>query len=122
MKKLMVAAAAISIFGCAAYRPIVDMRNVNKYQYEYDLKECQAYAKQISPSTNAVVGLGVGGVIGGGLGAIVGAFFGCAGDGAALGAALGGAQGAAGGAAGGVVAQKTIINNCMMGRGYNVLY
>jgi hypothetical protein len=44
-----------------------------------------------------------------------------AGSGAAVGAATGGAVGVGAGAYSGVKDQEQIINNCMRGRGYNVL-
>ncbi|MGD9974050.1 MAG: hypothetical protein AB7S77_13400 [Desulfatirhabdiaceae bacterium] len=121
MKKMAVVLMLL-IAGCANYRPIVDMKNVNRYQYEQDLKECQEYAKQISPGTNAAVGAGAGAGIGALLGLVVGIAFNVdPGDMAGAGAAIGGLQGAGVGAAEGAKSQMEIIKNCMSGRGYRVL-
>jgi len=92
--------------------------------YEADLKECQEYAKQISPGKTALIG----GLIGAGIGATVGVIIGVAlndhelaGRLAGMGAALGGMRGATEGAAAAGGSQISIINECMTGRGYVVL-
>jgi outer membrane lipoprotein SlyB len=123
MKRLgMVLAASLGIAGCAqSYQPVVDTKGVDSARYQQDLYECRQYAEQVSPAGDAAVG-GLAGAAGGAaLGAIVGAFTGGAGTGAAIGAATGGAVGVAGGAGKGITDQQRIINNCLRGRGYNVL-
>ena len=92
-------------------------------RYQQDLYECRQYAEQVSPVGDAAVG-GLGGAAAGAaLGAITGALVGgvSAGEGAAFGAATGGAVGLGAGAYSGVNEQQRIIDNCMRGRGYNVL-
>ena len=112
----------IIISGCSGYRPIVDMRGVDREEYEISLAECQAYAQQISPGTTAMVSAGAGAAIGAVVGLVVGSIMHVKpGRLAGLGAALGGMQGAAKGGAGAGQAQMDIIKNCMAGRGYNVL-
>ena len=104
----------VLLSGCASYRPIVDSRGVNNAAYESDLRECQAYADQVSPGGHTAIGA----IIGGGLSlalAIIGG--GDRGASAGMGAVLGGAAGAGGGAE----AQVNVIRNCMNGRGYRVL-
>lgn len=123
MKRMCLLVAMIFIcIGCATYRPIVDMSEVDPAKYEQDLKECQEYATQISPIGNATTGALIGAGAGAILGAIVGSFFGDAEELAAFGAAIGGVQGAGGGAAQGMGTQIDIIRRCMQGRGYIVLH
>ena len=121
MKRYMILTTLLFLTACATYRPMVDPQGKSKAQYEYDLRECQCYAEQISPEANALIGAGVGAGVGAALGAIVGAFFGFAGDGAAMGAAVGGFGGLTQGAGDGMRTQIDIIRRCMQGRGWSVL-
>jgi hypothetical protein len=125
MKKLLTLAVAMTVLaGCAqTYQPVVDTKGHDSARYQQDLFECRQYAEQVSPAGKAAVsGLG-GAAAGAALGAITGALVGgvSAGSGAAVGAATGGAVGVGAGAYSGVQEQERIINNCMRGRGYNVL-
>ncbi|HET6157413.1 MAG TPA: hypothetical protein VFE34_03635 [Dongiaceae bacterium] len=125
MKKFLTAAVAMATMaGCAqTYQPVVDTKGHDSARYQQDLYECRQYAEQVSPAGKAAVsGLG-GAAAGAALGAITGALVGgvSAGEGAAFGAATGGAVGVGTGAYSGVTEQERIINNCMRGRGYNVL-
>lgn len=125
MKKLLTLAVAMTtLAGCAqTYQPVVDTKGHDSARYQQDLFECRQYAEQVSPAGKAAVS-GVGGAAAGAaLGAITGALVGgvSAGTGAAVGAATGGAVGLGSGAYSGVEEQERIINNCMRGRGYNVL-
>jgi outer membrane lipoprotein SlyB len=115
---------AMSLTACApgsSYRPIVDMSGKAAWEYEWDLNECQEYAKQVSTAGSAATGAVVGAGVTAGVGAIVGAFLGCPGEGAAMGAALGGFSGAAGGYGRGRGDQIAIIQRCMVGRNWSVL-
>ncbi len=120
----MVTMAAAALAGCAqSYQPVVDTRGQDTSRYQQDLYECRQYAQQVSPVEDAAVG-GLGGAAAGAaLGAITGALVGgvSAGEGAAFGAATGGAVGLGAGAYSGVNEQQRIIDNCLRGRGYNVL-
>lgn len=104
----------VLLSGCANYRPIVDSRGVNSAAYEADLRECQAYADQVSPGGHAAIGAFIGGGLSLALAMIGG---GDRGASAGMGAVLGGAAGAGGGAE----AQVNVIRRCMNGRGYRVL-
>lgn len=110
--------------GCAqTYQPVVDTRGHDTTRYQADLFECRQYAEQVSPVGDAAVGAAGGAAAGAALGAITGALIGGigAGEAAAFGAATGGALGLGGGAAYGVNEQQQIIDQCLRGRGYNVL-
>ena len=120
-KTCSVLLAIIFLASCASFQPMVDMRGKSQYQYNYDLRDCQEYANQVSPATTGLVGAGVGAGVGAVLGGIVGAFFGCPGETAAFGAAIGGASGGMRGVGSGAVSQQNIIRKCMEGRGWNVL-
>ena len=125
MKKFLALAVAMAtLAGCAqTYQPVVDTRGHDSARYQQDLFECRQYAEQVSPAGKAAVtGLG-GAAAGAALGAITGALVGGvgAGEAAAVGAATGGAVGVGAGAYSGVNDQQQIIDNCLRGRGYNVL-
>ena len=121
---LALALATATLAGCAqTYQPVVDTKGHDTARYQQDLYECRQYAEQVSPAGKAAVG-GLGGAAAGAaLGAITGALVGgvSAGEGAAFGAATGGAVGVGTGAYSGVQEQERVIDNCMRGRGYNVL-
>lgn len=117
MKKCVMLIVPALFFGCANYRPVVDTVGVDMRRYEADLRDCQNYAQQVNPAEHAAVGA-VGGVI---LGAVLGAMLGNRHSAGQVAGAYG-VIGAAGGGAEGAAAQRNIINNCMMGRGYRVLY
>jgi outer membrane lipoprotein SlyB len=125
MKRFVTLAVALAtLAGCAqTYQPVVDTKGHDSARYQQDLFECRQYAEQVSPAGQAAVG-GLGGAAGGAaLGAITGALVGgvSAGEGAALGAATGGAVGVGAGAYRGIDEQQRVIDNCLRGRGYNVL-
>ena len=109
----------ILLAGCASGgydEPIVDMKGVNRAQYERDLEECRAYAAQVDVGGEAVEGA-VGGAIFGG---ILGAIFGNS-DSAERGAGGGAVVGGAKGAGQAVERQERVIRNCLRQRGYKVL-
>ncbi|MFQ5745378.1 MAG: hypothetical protein ACE5HV_17635, partial [Acidobacteriota bacterium] len=108
--------------GCAGYRPIVDLKGVDSNRYEADLRECQQYAKQISPAGSGIGGALLGGLFGAALGAATGAAVGAPGRGAALGTAVGGVTGGGSAAASAAQAQQEVIKRCLAGRGYRVLH
>ena len=125
MKRFVTLAVAMAtLAGCAqTYQPVVDTKGQDSARYQQDLYECRQYAEQVSPAGQAAVG-GLGGAAGGAaLGAITGALVGgvSAGEGAAFGAATGGAVGVGAGAYRGIDEQQRVIDNCLRGRGYNVL-
>ncbi|MDO9168255.1 MAG: glycine zipper family protein [Methylobacter sp.] len=130
MKKLTTSIVLIGsalISGCYSYggwTPTVDASNDrNAYRINQDMAECKELASHASGGTakETAIGAGVGGLIGAAGGAIVGAFTGSPGTGAAIGAAAGGFGG---GAVKGLSSEdkfKNAYNNCMSGRGHNVV-
>lgn len=108
---------AVSLAGCA-WRPVVDPKtSAHPENYDTDLAECRQLAQQGahpggSAAGGALVGAGVGAAL-----AVATGNKGLAGQAAGGGAVLGGAKGAGAGAN----EQRTIVRNCMKGRGYAVL-
>lgn len=115
--------------GCVAgvRRPLVDIQAspaaLDGRSYETDFTECQAYAQTVdvgqSAANTAIAGAIVNAALGAALGGIIG--HGYAGRGAAIGAAGGGINGLVAGAAAAEARQQQIFNNCLAGRGWNVL-
>ena len=130
MKKLkigMVATTALLLSACysqGGYTPTVDTYNdPNAYRLNQDMEECRQLATHSSGGTakETAIGAGVGGLVGAAGGAVVGAFTGNPGMGAAIGAAAGGFGGAA---KQGFTAEdryRNAYNQCMSGRGHNVI-
>ena len=124
MKRYIALTMAFSClsYGCATYRPIVDMRGYNRWDYEIDYNACQKIADQVPTGSSIAAGAGVGAGIGALAGLIVGVAFNVnPAELAGFGAAMGGLQGASIGGAEAVKSKREIIKNCMIGRGYNVL-
>jgi uncharacterized protein YcfJ len=114
---ISIVAASCAACGCASYRPLVDRSSIpDQRQYEYDLSDCQAYARQVDPVASAGAGAVFGAIVGAALGAAVGDHH-IAQDLAAWGAV----EGAAAGASAGAGTQVDVIRNCMYQRGYAVL-
>jgi hypothetical protein len=119
--------ASLLASGCVAARhvPIVDLQAspaaADGRDFNQDLFECQNYAESIDPAGQALAGAVAGALFNAALGAALGGIVGDAGLGAALGATSGGMYGAAGGAAQAEARRTQIVNNCMHGRGWNVL-
>ena len=120
MKSLVVCALGMALLlsGCAVeqYHPLVDS-GVSKGSYQADLDDCQQLAAQRPAAAQAAGGAAVGAALGGLLAAAVG----LRGNDVARVAAWGAANGGINGAVYGSVEQRAIINNCMNGRGYNVV-
>jgi uncharacterized protein YcfJ len=133
MNKLLTPTLVLSslfLVACAQtrdYTPTIDTRASNPSataNYDRDMQECQALAKNASGNTAAetAIGAGVGGAIGAATGAIVGAV---AGGNVATGAMIGGAAGGVGGAAKqGFESDskyKSSFKDCMSRRGHTVI-
>ena len=122
----LILASAIIASGCATYggyQPVVDPYNdPNIGRLEQDKAECGSLANQAgSVGAETMKGVGVGALIGAAGGAAMGAIYGNPATGAATGAAIGGIGG---GANQGIDADnqyKRAFNNCMRGRGHNVI-
>lgn len=119
--------AIIALTGCAtlSYKPTVDPYNdPNAARINQDLLECKELAKQAagnSTATETATGAAIGGLVGAAAGAAIGAAAGNPGTGAAIGAAAGGFGG---GAKQGFSTEerfKNAYDNCMGGRGHNVI-
>lgn len=117
--KLVSSALFLAVFvaGCTGYRPIVDSQGRNMANYEYDLRDCQNYARQVDGATRTG-GAALGGAA---LGAVLGLVGGGSGSNIAQAAGVGAVTGAAAGGVSTAASQKQIIRNCMTGRGYRVL-
>lgn len=131
MKKLnvcMIIASALMLSACysqGGYTPTVDTYNdPNAYRLNQDMAECRQLAEQSAGGSTVketAIGAGVGGLIGAAGGAVVGAFTGNPGAGAAIGAAAGGFGGAAKQGFSAEDRFKNAYNQCMSGRGHNVI-
>ena len=103
--------------GGANYRPLIDTKGADASRLEQDLGECQAYARQVAGAADQAV---AGALIGAALGAVLAAAAGSRYDRGAS-ARVGAVSGIVGGAAQGETDQRSVVRNCMSGRGYRVL-
>ena len=115
--KLIALALAVTVTGCAttqSYNPVVDPARTSGSYYQ-DLQDCKNLAEtQPSEASRAVAGALVGALLFAALGAAAKVD---RNQMAGIGAIAGGAQGFGQG----VQSQKTIVDNCLRGRGVNVL-
>lgn len=110
--------AASLTAGCAIpqHRPIVDMQGKSYANFQQDVEECTALSKQVGAGSQALDGAAGGAVIGALMGmALGGRSF------AGAGAKAGLLGGLVGGASRGVGEERTVLSNCLRGRGYSVL-
>lgn len=116
---ILLAVAMVLLSGCStprgsSYQPIIDAKGKNPYQYDLDMRECQALATRATGTGNgALAGAAAGAVTA----AIISHNKSWQGDMTAKGALFGGAAGAAKA----THDQETVVKNCMRGRGYRVL-
>ncbi len=114
--------AILTLFGLlaagCANKPIVDMKGVNRAQYDQDLTECRQYQDEVAVGQKAIGGAAAGAAVGAAIGVIWDGHDGHnVGRDAGTGAVLGGA----GGAAAGANEKDQVLKNCLRGRGYRVL-
>lgn len=103
--------------GCAAHPdPIIDMKGVDRQQFEQDWAECEVYSEEVNVAKGAAKGAGLGAAIGAAAGAIGGDS-----DDVAEGAAYGGLYGGTGSGLDAKREKEYVFKRCMAGRGYNVL-
>ncbi len=121
-KKAVLTICLLSLTACGAgsgYRPIVDGKNA---KYESDLSACQGLAAQreyMNDDSKIETGLAAGaGALGG---AAIGAGSGNTGEGAIAGLVVGALAGAVGSSMKDKEEQKSIVINCMRGRGHKVI-
>lgn len=118
---LALSLAVAALAGCATsgadYQPIIDTKGVNQAQYQTDLSECQAISQQTQPASSAA---GKDAAFGAAVGAVIGAIGGNSRD-AAQSAGLGAVAGGLSGGGTAVAERKTVLRNCLRGRGYRLL-
>lgn len=123
MKKAVAVLCAVSMLAACAntgagYRPLIDSKGVDFNRYEGDLRECQAYAAQVSGAAEqAMAGAVIGALLGAALGAAAGGNRVQRNQVSAVGALSGGVQAGAAGERD----QRTVIRRCLHNRGYSVL-
>lgn len=124
----IIIASALMLSACytqGGYTPTVDpYNNPNAYRINQDMEECRQLAQQSaggSTMKETAIGAGVGGLVGAAGGAVVGAFTGNPAAGAAIGAAAGGLGGAAKQGFSAEDKFRNAYNQCMSGRGHNVI-
>lgn len=131
MKRIAtIAAVALVLPGCA-HRPvnpdaiaiggglIVDGKGKDHARIRQDGAECHAIAQSTNPEGQAAAGAIAGAVVGALLGAVIFRGSGLSGNrGASYGAASGAIGGGTGGAANGALDFKSVLRNCMVGRGH----
>jgi outer membrane lipoprotein SlyB len=113
--------AALTACQGSNYRPVIDAKGQDMSNYEPDLVECQAIAKESGVLEKVGKNAAIGAVTGAIIGSVVGAITGNVGTSAAAGAGYGGTAGGVDGAVSGYRDQEQIVVNCMAGRGYKVL-
>jgi len=117
IKSVILAFAVALAAGCAANQnPIIDMRGVDKDEYDRDWRECEAYTDEVVMAKGVAKGAGLGAVIGAAAGAVGGNSSDVA-EGAAVGGLYGGTRS-------GLDADREkqlVFKRCMSGRGYRVL-
>ncbi len=131
---VVIAALIVTVTACTAdgintvtnrgldYRPIVDMKGIDVVEFQTDLAECKEYAAQIDAGGSALAGALLGAAAGAAGGAIIGNAFGNTSGGAQFGAAGGALSGAGGGVVSAQRAQEKVVQRCLAGRGYTLLY
>ena len=121
-KTVCLLGSVLLMTACAGtYEPVVDMDGVNPTKYQQDLAVCRGYADKIDATGDGAKSTLIGAGLGAAAGAAIGAISGNAGAGALIGTTAGGFGGAGTSASDTISRQKTIINNCLKKRGYEVL-
>ena len=101
---------------------IIDGKDKDRQKILSDATECTAIAQETNPEGRAAAGALAGAVVGALLGALIFRGSGLSGGtGAGYGAGAGALGGVTGGAAEGAQDFKTVMRNCMLGRGHQTL-
>lgn len=126
--KIAIVLYALLLLGCysqGGYTPTVDPYNdPNAYRINQDIEDCRQLAQQSAGGSTVketAIGTGVGALIGAAAGAAIGAATGNPGKGAAIGAATGGFGGGAKQGFQGEDRFRYAYNQCLAGRGHNVI-
>lgn len=121
MKYLALIPCAFLLAGCAGFADpsgaIVDLKGVDREQYEADLADCQGYADEVPIGKHVGTGAAAGAVVGAAAGAVSGANKTGIGQSAGVGAVYGGA----GRGLKAVHEKQQVLRECLRGRGYRVL-
>ena len=121
MKSLALISCAFFLAACAGFwdpsGAIVDLKGIDREQYEADLADCQAYAGEVPAGKHVGTGAAGGAAVGAVAGAVSGANKTGIGQSAGVGAVYGGTIRGMG-----VVREKQqVLRECLRGRGYRVL-
>jgi len=117
IKSIILSCTLMLAAGCAANPdPIIDMRGVDKDEYERDWQECEAYTDEVVMAKGIAKGASLGAVIG----AAAGAIGGDSSD-VAEGAGYGGLYGGTRSGLDADEEKQMVFKRCMSGRGYRVL-
>jgi hypothetical protein len=107
----------VFVAACAAHPdPIVDMKGVDREEFDQDWAECESYTDEVLVSR----GVAKGAALGAAIGAVAGAIGGNSSD-VAEGAAYGGVYGGTGSGLDADREKQQVFKRCMRGRGYRVL-
>ena len=121
MKRLALLPCFLLVTACSSIvdpsGPIVDLKGIDRNQYEEDLADCQGYADEVKVGKHVAIGAMGGAAVAGAVGAVSGR------NTTGIGQAAG--QGAVyGGTITGVPAAgeyRHVLRECLRGRGYRVL-
>jgi hypothetical protein len=132
MKKIILLLIVSTLIGCAGmtqYQMNSDRNRIDpisietQEQFQRDCQDCEVYANEWQRhANNEMLGRAiVGGILGAAMGAAVGGAAGGS-NWAGRGAAIGGAEGTVAGAATTPNHRDQVFGNCMMNRGYQLLW
>ena len=121
MKPFTLLPCVLLIAACSGFSDpsgaIVDLKGVDRVQYEADLADCQGYADEVPLGKHA----GTGAAAGAAVGAVVGAVSGANKTGIGQAAGVGGVYGGTIRGVGAVHEKQQVLRECLRGRGYRVL-
>lgn len=95
----------------------IDTKGVDMTNYYQDMQDCKSFAEKKSIAGDAVTGAVTGAAVSAAIGAVVGD----SSDWASGGAKWGAIEGVAEGAWAGYEGKRSIVRNCLIGRGYKIL-
>lgn len=120
MKHFALIACVVFIAGCTGFFDpsgvIVDLKGVDREQYEEDLADCRGYADEVPVAKHVGAAATAGAVVGAAVGAISGNSTSTA-RGAGYGVVYGGVMNGASA----VGEKRHVLRECMRGRGYRLL-
>ena len=121
MKRFALFPTLLLLAACSSFTDpsgaIVDLKGVDREQYEVDLAVCERYANEVPIGKHVATGVVVGVAVGGAIGAVSGANKQGIGKTAGTGAVIGGTRTGISAAA----EKRYVLRECLRGRGYRVL-